>query len=122
MDRPALAGGEVYKTQLLTPIGLERLQVGDGQYFLRLAPAGDCAPGAVHRLLRPRKTDLNRDGHLPWRSLVANLRVIPDALVERFGRSTASATRSSPSSPGWRPASTARTDTPAAAATRGCWT
>jgi hypothetical protein len=85
MDRPALAGGDVYKTQLLTPIGLERLQVGDGQYFLRLALARDCEHGAVHRLLRPRKTDLNRDEHLPWRSLVTNLRVIPDALVERFG-------------------------------------
>jgi hypothetical protein len=86
LDRPALAGGEVHKGQLLTPVHLDRLQDSNGHYYLRLTLAGDCAHGGQFTVSYDlRKTDLNRDGHLPWRSLVANLRVIPDALVERFG-------------------------------------
>lgn len=85
LNRPAHSGGDVNKTGLLTPVDLERLQDSSGEYYLRLTVAGTCAHAGEFTVSYDlRKTSLNRDGHLPWRSVIANIRVLPDALVELF--------------------------------------
>lgn len=84
-NRPALAGGTIHKVGLLVPTRLERLRDDIGEYFLRLTLSGDCAHGdRFHVSYELRKTRVNRDGNLPWTELVANIRVLPDALVEQF--------------------------------------
>lgn len=58
----------------------------DGEYFLRLTLQGQCpyeGPFTVSYDLR--RTELDSAGHLPWRSIVANIRVVPDDLVDLFG-------------------------------------
>ena len=85
-NRPALSGGDVHKTGLLTPVGLERRRSDTGEYSLLLTLEGSCSHGDPYTVsYELARTALDKDGHLPWRTLVANVRVIPDALVDRFG-------------------------------------
>jgi len=85
-DRSSTCGGVIYKTALLETVSVERLQDDDGKFFLRLTVAGACKYGDAFTVsLDLRKTKLKEDGSLSRRSLVANVRVIPDA-SKRFAR------------------------------------
>jgi len=66
------------------PTRLERLHAEGDEYYFRLTLEGQCAHGGpFHVSYELRKTPLNRNGKLPWTELVANIRVLPDALVEQ---------------------------------------
>ncbi|MGB8650070.1 MAG: hypothetical protein WCD35_05350 [Mycobacteriales bacterium] len=84
-NRPAHAGGNIHKTALLRPQRLERLTDDSGEYYLRLTLTAPCEYGTPYEVSYDlRKTPLNSDGHLPWRELVSNIRVLPDALTEQY--------------------------------------
>ena len=79
-DRSSTCGGVIYKTGLLETVSVERLQDDDGKFFLHLTVAGACKYGDDFTVsLDLRKTKLEADGSLSRRSLVANVRIIPDA-------------------------------------------
>jgi hypothetical protein len=79
-DKDSTRGGVIYKTGRLETVGVERLKDDHGQFFLRMTVAGACKYGDDFAVsLDLRKTKLDQDGSLPRTSLVANVRVIPDA-------------------------------------------
>lgn len=85
VDRAALSGGEMHAIELLEPTQLRRVQDHHGEFYFELTLTGDCPHGgrfSVSYELRKTKTD--RRGSLPWASLIANIRVLPEALVEQY--------------------------------------
>ena len=89
LNRPTVAGGDVYKLHPktpLTPTDAAWHRDHNGGYYLSLTVTGSCPHGgqfsATYQL---RKTKLNKKGHLPATSLMATLRVIPEAFIEAYG-------------------------------------
>lgn len=87
LSRPVLAGGQPDKLALLRPSALERLRDATGRYYFRLTLTGGCAHAGDYQVSYDLKhTEPDADGHVPWTSAIANIRVLPDALVETFGQ------------------------------------
>lgn len=85
LDRPFTTRKVVNKTQLLETVGVQRVRASNGEYTLRLTVQGAChLGGSFTTCVDLRKTELDREGSLPRTSVIANVRVIPDA-SERFG-------------------------------------
>lgn len=85
LDRPYTTREVVRKTRLLQTVGVQRLRASNGECTMRLIMEGACdRGGSFTTFVDLRKTGLDREGNLPRTSLIANIRVIPDA-SERFG-------------------------------------
>ena len=84
-DRPHTRGSRVRKLGMLEPSSVERRRDSDGRYYLLLTLTGSCSHGGKFTTtLELRWTKPGRDGRVQWRSMVANVRVIPEALVEKY--------------------------------------
>ncbi|SDC45250.1 hypothetical protein SAMN05660690_1495 [Geodermatophilus telluris] len=84
-DLPATRGSRVRKLGMLTPTGVGRRRDTDGRYYLLLTLTGSCAHGGDFTVtLELRWTKPVKDGRVPWRSMIANVRVIPEALFEKY--------------------------------------
>ncbi len=94
IDRPLVSGGNPARIAGLTRTKLDRLRDDTGQYYLRLTLSGNCthgsdradrAAGEVFEVTYElRKTPPNKLGHIPWRELIANIRVLPEALGQAY--------------------------------------
>jgi hypothetical protein len=84
-DRPHTRGSRVRKLGMLEPTSVERRRDADGRYYLLLTLTGSCSHGGEFTTtLELRWTKPGTDGRVQWRSMVANVRVIPEALVEKY--------------------------------------
>lgn len=85
-DQPALSGEDLREIALVRPVGAVRLVDAAGRYYFRLTLAGACAHGGQFTVTYElRYTKHNSKGRLPWRSQIASIRVLPEALVEEYG-------------------------------------
>ncbi|SDF60289.1 hypothetical protein SAMN05660662_2674 [Blastococcus aurantiacus] len=84
-DRPHTRGSRVRKLGMLEPSSVERRRDSDGRYYLLLTLTRSCSHGGKFTTtLELRWTKPGRDGRVQWRSMVANVRVIPEALVDKY--------------------------------------
>ena len=81
-DRPMLSGGQADKLQVLRPSDLQRCLDAHGAYYLQLELTGQCDHGGNFQV----SYDLRSSGstRVPWTALIANIRVLPDALITQF--------------------------------------
>ncbi|MGY2082984.1 hypothetical protein [Blastococcus sp. SYSU DS0539] len=84
-DRPVTHGSRVRKLGMLEPTSVERRRDANGNYYLLLTLTRTCAHGdEFATTIELRWTKPVKDGRVPWRSMIANVRVIPEALVEKY--------------------------------------
>jgi hypothetical protein len=83
VDRPPLKGGTSRRLALVAPSRVERVHESSGEYYFKLTLTGPCAHGGKFSTTQElRRTQLNRFGALGWREIIANIRVIPDAVLD----------------------------------------
>ncbi len=84
-NRASTRGSRVLKLGMLTPTSVERRREASGEYYLVLTLTGVCQHvGTFTTDLELRWQAPGKDGRVPWRSMIANVRVLPEALTERY--------------------------------------
>lgn len=82
VDRSPLKGSGSQRLALVAPSGLERLRYDSGEYYFRITLTGPCPHGGSYSVTHElRRTEVNRFGALSWRETIANVRVIPEAVL-----------------------------------------
>jgi hypothetical protein len=84
-DAPVLVGHPARRIQLITPDRAERLRDRKGRFYYRLHFEADCArTGRTFSFTQDlQRTEPDSDGHVSWRSVIANVRIIPE-IAEQF--------------------------------------
>lgn len=84
---PVLIGLPADRIQTITPSRAERLQDSKGRFHFCLHFKAECARGGGHFTFTQNVewTEPDKAGHVSWRSVIANVRIIPE-IAEQFPR------------------------------------
>jgi hypothetical protein len=83
-DRPRGAGTPKKTSDVIVPTALRSTRRASGKYKIELDYTIPCAHGDLTYTACLTDSKLSRDGSLPWDSILATHRVIPEAWAERF--------------------------------------
>ncbi|WAX55538.1 hypothetical protein M6B22_13410 [Jatrophihabitans cynanchi] len=84
LDRAWRRSDPGVRQQLLVPTRLERLVDDRDEYYFAVTLTGKCTHSSFDVTFHLRDHQPEPGGELSWKSQVANIRILPEALIERY--------------------------------------